>query len=563
MTPSGPLRRARPGIGFLAVTLLAFYALVIAIQAWNGVYSSEFGRYSDEGMHYVTGLMIRDFFTTPTAWLHPMPFAKAYYAHFPKVGLGNWPPVFPILQALWSLPFGVARPIMLLEVQLFVALTGLLLYRQLAPRLGVVFAWLTGALLMASPLTQYVASMVMAEAPLALFSFLSVLAWVRFRESETVRDALLFAGWAVVAILTKGNAWMIPMAVAADILLGQWRLLAKRSFWLAVLLIAGVCLPYTWITMHIVQQGWNQTSVPDPAFLMASLRVHTGFVAGILGLPLFLIAFLGVVARVLLPAFRRRPIEGFWLVMALYAAAIIVFHAAVPTSIEPRKVYQIAPVVCLFAAAGLETLASAFARGANPLPWRAALAAAGALLFAFTGFHLLPPFAPGFSAAIQTLLARQDTAGAAVLISSTPVYQDFEAALISEWAERRRDSGTYLLRGSKFLSYPDGTSQDSTRFTAFVSTAPALEARLAAVPVAYVLLDTVPASHPYPHHDLLRTTLFNDSQLWERIYHARQTALGIPHEIDIYRYRKDVTGIPVRFDVDLSKKIRQSIDVGK
>jgi hypothetical protein len=546
-----------------ALVLLAFFGLGIAVQTFNGTWSSEFGRYQDEGMHYVTGLMIRDFFTTPTAWLHPMPFAKAYYAHFPKVGLGNWPPVFPLLQALWSLPFGVVRPVMLLQVQLFVALTALLLYRQVAPRLGTGFAWLAGALLVASPLTQYIASMVMAEAPLALFSFLSVLAWVRFEQSQTARDALLFAGWVVVAILTKGNAWVVPMVAAAAILLGQWRLLARRSFWLAVLVVAGVCLPYTWITMHIVQQGWDQATVPGPAFLLASLRIHTGFVIGILGLPLSLIALLGVSVRVLIPACRRRPVEAFWLVMAIYAAAIIAFHAAVPTSIEPRKVYQIAPVMCLFAAGGLEALVSALARGASPLPWRAALSAAAVLLFALTGFHLIPPFAPGFSPAIRALLARPDTAGEAILISSNPVYEDTEAALISEWAERRRDGGTYLLRGSKFLSRPGGTAQASTSFTAFVSTAPALEARLAAVPVAYVLLDTVPAPHPYPHHDLLRATLSADAQLWERIYLTRQFALGIPHEIEIYRYRKDITGLPVRFDVDLGNKIGQSIAVGK
>jgi hypothetical protein len=542
--------------------LLAFYALGIAVQWWNGTFSSEFGRYADEGMHYVTGLMIRDFLATPAAWLHPMPFAKAYYAHFPKIGLGNWPPVFPFLQALWSLPFGVARPIMLLEVQLFTALTAFLLYRQIATRLGLAFAWLAGALLLVSPLTQYIASMVMAEAALALFSFLSVLAWIRYERSQSVRNALLFAACSVVAILTKGNAWVVPMVVALAIVLGQWRVLARRSFWLAVLVVAGVCLPYTWITMHIVQQGWNQTSVPDPAFLLASLRVHTGFVIGILGLPLSLIALLGVIARVLVPVYRRRPIEAFWLVMAIYAVAIIAFHAAVPTSIEPRKIYQIAPVVCLFATAGLEFLASILARGANPLPWRAALVASGALLFAFTGFHVIPPFAPGFSPAIRALLARPDTAGKAVLISSNPVYADFEAALISEWAERRRSSGTYLLRGTKFLSYPDGTTEYPTGFTAFVATAPALEARLAAVPVAYVLVDTSPASHSYPHHELLRATLSADTQLWQSIYRARRTALGIPHEIEIYRYRKDVTRVPVHFDVDLSRKIRQSIEVG-
>jgi hypothetical protein len=61
----------------------------------------------------------------------------------------------------------------------------------------------------------------------------------------------------------------------------------------------------------------------------------------------------------------------------------------------------------------------------------------------------------------------------------------------------------------------------------------------------------------------LRATLSADAQLWERIYLTRQFALGIPHEIEIYRYRKDITGLPVRFDVDLGNKIGQSIAVGK
>src|ERR1700722_8098106 len=37
-------------------------AALCALIHWRaGTYQSEFGRYSDEGMHYVTGLLIRDF----------------------------------------------------------------------------------------------------------------------------------------------------------------------------------------------------------------------------------------------------------------------------------------------------------------------------------------------------------------------------------------------------------------------------------------------------------------------------------------------------------------------
>jgi hypothetical protein len=99
------MRRALPLLVFLFVcgVLLHWYA---------GTFHSEFGRYQDEGMHYITGLLVHDFIASGH-WTHPMAFAKDYYMHFPKVGLGNWPPGFPLLQSAWAFLFGVSRPALL------------------------------------------------------------------------------------------------------------------------------------------------------------------------------------------------------------------------------------------------------------------------------------------------------------------------------------------------------------------------------------------------------------------------------------------------------------------
>ncbi len=540
-----------------AAAVLFFSALIVLIHWRAGTYRSDFGRYSDEGMHYVTGLMIHDF-AVSGEWRHPMQFAGNYYAHFPKVALGTWPPVFETLQAAWELPFGVSRISLLLLVQLLAVLLAWLVYESAAPRCGALFAALAGALLIASPLTQYVSSMVMAEVPLALFSLAAVLAWIRFQNTAATRDAVIFASLTILAILTKGNGWLIPMlAVAALILTRSWTLVRTRGLWIAAALVSAVCVPYTLLTMHIEQQGWDSTAIPGASLLLASVTAHARFAAAILGWPLTILAVAGALARIV-PIARRAKSDPFWIVLALYGLLIILFHAAVPTSIEPRKIYQIAPVLCLFAVAALADLADWF----PPRPiLRPALAAAAIATFALTGFSLLPPFDPGFVPAVQFLLARPDTDRAAILIASNPYFDDFEAALISEWASRRRDSGTYLLRATKILS-STVDAHGSIDFVPKDSSPEALRNHLASIPVSYVLIDTSPALLSYRHHELLRQALETDPAEWEQVYAAQSTALNRPHDIRIFHYRKDVRGVAVRFNVDLSRKIDQTIEVG-
>src|SRR5689334_8946402 len=93
--------------------LVCIFAFTFILHWYAGTFHSEFGRYQDEGMHYVTGLLIHDFIASGH-WSHPMAFAKDYYAHFPKVGLGNWPPGFPLIQSPWTFLFGVSRNSVLL-----------------------------------------------------------------------------------------------------------------------------------------------------------------------------------------------------------------------------------------------------------------------------------------------------------------------------------------------------------------------------------------------------------------------------------------------------------------
>jgi hypothetical protein len=563
MTPE-PRERVRwASLQGSAIALVLFLAIHFTIHWYAGTFDSEFGRYPDEGMHYVTGLMIRDFITSPADWDNPMAFAINYYSHFPKVALGNWPPGFALLQAVWTLMFGVSRLSLLLEMSLLTAVLALVVFSASVARAGPLFALLGGALLVASPLTQYVASMTMSEIALALFSFLSVLAWIHFVETGRTRDALLFGALTLAAIMTKGDAWVIPVVAGVSILMTRsWALLRNGGLWLAALLVAAICVPYTLFTMGIVVQGWNTSAPPGVAFLLASLGVHARFAGAVLGIPVTGMALVGLAGHVLVPLWRRERPEFFWLTLALYGCAVMVFHAVVPTSIEPRKIYQIAPVISVLAAVGLADVARLLARRRSERATRVGVAVAALAAFVVSGFALLPSFAPGFVAAVATLLARPDTDGAAVLISSNPVFADSEAAIIAEWAARRRTSGTYLVRGTKLLSYPVSNNAGMTEFEPYSPTAQDLQKQLAAVPVAYVVLHTTPAARSYGHHDLLHQTVEGHTEDWERIYSSHHVALGEPHDIAIYRSRKDLRGVPVHLEIDLTEKIQQKLEIG-
>jgi len=40
---------------------------------------------------------------------NPLAWAENYYLHYPKVAIGQWPPGYHVMEALWSLVWGPSR----------------------------------------------------------------------------------------------------------------------------------------------------------------------------------------------------------------------------------------------------------------------------------------------------------------------------------------------------------------------------------------------------------------------------------------------------------------------
>jgi hypothetical protein len=118
------------------------------------------------------------------------------------------------------------------------------------------------------------------------------------------------------------------------------------------------------------------------------------------------------------------------------------------------------------------------------------------------------------------------------------------------------------VRASKLLARPIQTAPDVADYEPYDKTSEAVATRLASVPVAYVILHNTTASHSYRHHDLLRAALEQSPQEWALVYSSQRVVLDAPHTVQVYHSRKDVRGIPVHIQIDLTEKLGAPVTAG-
>jgi hypothetical protein len=198
--------------------------------------------------------------------------------------------------------------------------------------------------------------MAMTEIPLVAASFLAISAFPRFLASERRNDALAFAFWTFASIMIKGNGWLIVFTAPAILLLtGRLRLVRNRWLWISAFLVGLLCVPYTLTTIRIIAQGTDTQTFPGFAYELLSLGKHLGFMARLLGIPL---TVMGCSAR-----------------------------------------------SCRFSGNGPHRGPGAIRSG-----WGSSFTASRSFSFTlrFTGFSLLTEYAPGFGAAVASLIARPE-----------------------------------------------------------------------------------------------------------------------------------------------------------
>jgi hypothetical protein len=438
--------------------------------------------------------------------------------------------MFYIMQAGWMFVFGDSPGAVILLIIVMTAALAFLLYRTVRLEYGSALAGLGSAILfLCLPVVQEYGRMIMADLPVALFSFGAMLAWADFMSTERRRSALVFAILAVTAILTKGNGYAVVFIPPVSIALSRrWDLLKKRDLWLSAALIGVLTVPWNIVTRDLIVPTMQH------AFGIGFLRHGGAFYLLKLiqapGIGVTLFALIGLLVNAILPI-GSSGVKPLWASAFGMLAGSEIFHSVVPAGLEPRYLLGSFAVYILFMVAGINWVArklSAHIRRSYAAAIFAALV--GGIFFA-TVFEIPQKRHFGFDEVAAALLREPAFAKARILCSSSA---DGEGLLISEIAHRERRPGHIVTRATQMLARMGWNGQD---YEMLAHTPEEVEDRLGAIPADVVVLDRTPGVD-VPHHQLLLKTISNDPR-WQLfgVYPTVKKSTTLANaRIEVYRW---------------------------
>lgn len=522
-----------------------------ALQYRAGAIHSELGMESDGPAHYVTALMVRDYVAQG---FHGsiVAYAENYYAHYPKVAIGHWPPMFYLLGGAWMLVFPPTPHSLIVFMMLLGTVLAATLQWVVGRRFGDTVGVVVGLLFLAIPLVQAYTGAPMVDLPVALFSFLAALLWARYLKSEGTAAALLFTLFAVCGILTKGTGLAVVGVPVVSVTLTRkfWILLRWRT-WMSAGIIMALYLPWQLATVRMVTTamqynwGWGYSSLAIPFYLK-----HLVLVAG---LAVSLAAVVGIWAEVIRPSSAGKPVEAVWASLGGLLLGSVLLVLIVPSGLETRLLLAAVPPVVAFAAVGIEWTAAQLRRRGPlaRLAWRQLLWIAVAAAFA-GGFSIPAKFVYGFGEAAQDIVDNGRFSQPRILCSSDA---NGEGMLITEIAARERRPGHFVMRASKLLARSDWNGRD---YQLLCDTPEKALRYLRACRIGVLVLDCLPSPTSYAHSRILQQMVRNYPQIWRPVgvYPKALRSVAPGARVEVYQMSDfdDVPAQPV--DLDLTHTLR-------
>ncbi|MDB6137169.1 MAG: hypothetical protein JWO94_241 [Verrucomicrobiaceae bacterium] len=482
---------------------LAFLAIVLSLQAWHGAYRCDLGGDPDEAAHAVTSLMVRDYMAHGLGQ-NPKHFADAYYARFPKVALGHYPPGFYVVAGLWLLPFASIGSLLVLHAVL-IATLGILTTWCALRCLPCGLAVATGLLLcLSAPITK-IAVLVMSDVLVAIACLISAIAFASYLDKPRVAAALAFGFAAAFAILTKGSGWMLallpPLAIAFT---GRWSLLLKPSLWVAPVPVIVLALPWQLYSYGMTEGGMS--GLTPMQHFQTALPFYFDAAVDSFGIPVLLLLICGLTWEACQAMRGRR--QNATLAASLWALFLTGWMIAltIPAGTSSRYFIPITSPMILFALwAGW--------RGAqhwlsSRLAAWAAVLTVGASLAVGLSHKTLAKDAHGFHESVR-LIAQAP--GATLVCADARG----EGALVADAAFNpvlQSSAGFAMLRATKELSSQDWIGRG---YVLAFQDDEAIREHLKKRNVRWVLLDdSVTGIYRQPHFDQLKHALQSPDSGW-------------------------------------------------
>jgi Dolichyl-phosphate-mannose-protein mannosyltransferase len=484
--PAGPLRKLPVDWTRAAAYLFILAAVVIQLRIGWQTWGSDLAG-MDDPAHFTTGVMVYEYFRHALL-SNPMEFARAFYARFPKVALGHWPPVYYGVQAITYAVLGptIGTARILSAAICFAAAYAL--FTQVRTLHGVTIGALSASCFLVLPLIQNSSWLVMSDLLVALLMFLAAMSFARFLDAAKPRYAAWFVIWSTLAILTKGSGWALGIfGLIAPFLGRRFSIFRNKWYWIAGITIFVISAPFFWWTQSL-QVGYPA----DPANLargvfaatnrLAILRSFTGL------LPFFVFIIAGAA---IIPGWIKGASTTEFAALGLVISQIL-FLVIFPLTEESRYYMPSVLAILVLFARGLTCFDRTFVG--------VLLAGACFLVCGLTKVERVD----GYRAVVDSIPYRPQSV-VILLGSDAPG----EGAVVAGRLEHDRDRAGTLLRGSKVLA-KSGWSGDGYQLT-FQHREEVLD-YLQSVPVRYVVIDQAAAQSP--HLKLLEETVRTAPELF-------------------------------------------------
>lgn len=537
----------------LAGGVLFFWLLTFLLQYLGNAYGSDLNVESDDPAHYVTGLMVHDYLTHGCPW-PPRAFAENFYAHYPKVAIGHWPPFFYLLEAFWMLLWGDSIHADLVLMALLSAVYATTLFWAAQREFHSFWVGLGTALLL--PLIhvmQLFDGTIMSDTTVSLLAFGAVLAWAEFLGKGQTRSIVVFAILATLSILTKGNGYALALLPPVSIVLARnFKVLRDWRLWGAGLFISACTIPWTWFTRDLI--GSTMEYRLTPLFVVNAVWFYIAQLFEQTSIGVSICSVVGLAAVIL--SIVRRQASAFWVSLVAWIFSFFLFHSLVPAGIEHRYLIMILPAWLLLMTKGVSIIIEQIRTPQIAIKWRALSAALiVGVAFAGTSFSI-PKRAPSiYRDLAKTIATSKDYARRVVLVSSEG---DGEGEFISQLVQWDTPRPKHVvLRASRMLANSDWLGRNyRLRFNSSAD----LIAALKSIPVGLLVIDRTSHRDPAQHDAELEEMLRDSPQNW-RLAAVYPSGASVGNGVALYVWTGPDPVPEKPFRVDVHGTIRLSVPV--
>jgi hypothetical protein len=518
-------------------------AINVILQIANRAYVCDFGGHPDEASHVVTGLMVRDYlaggFLEST---NPLTYAQSYYAAYPKVALGHYPPVFYVVTGIWLL-FGVSSTSILVLAAVVTSFCGLLTF--MLGRMFMGRSWALGAVLIftLSSLTQRYTSVFMSDMLLLSGCLLSAVAFVKFMDRGRRVDSLLFGMLAAITILTKSSGLLLGMLpVFALFFSRKIQKFRSHALWISPLVVIFMAGPWLLIFHHITAEGAMSGGINS--YIAKSAPFFVSAMGKVFGSLVLILTFGEILYCTLSGAILKRAVSDGEAVMIALVLSGLAFYLVVPAGLEPRYLLVIVPAVLLLAFKAAQRICYMGTvifrlRGNTAFFVRGLFGIIFAAGIAIERFELNEKNSNGFREIIEAVQDIAIPGEDALLVVSDSRGEGAMVAASVLASNKRLEEGVRVCRGSKILSSSDWLGRN---YRPNFNSADELRDFMTSGEVQFMALDLgIPGNKRVGYHDLAAQVVANYAAEFIEMgrFPTRRTG-GI--EADVVLYRLEGTG---------------------